>query len=118
MIKNFTHTATEGSENRAFCLVLSTCGSEKEALKLAETLVAERLCACVNIVPGLQSIYRWGGQVERSGEHLLLIKTSSELLSVLETRMAELHSYDTPEIIAVPINAGSEKYLRWLAASL
>ncbi|MBV8831804.1 MAG: divalent-cation tolerance protein CutA [Acidobacteriaceae bacterium] len=100
------------------CVVFSTCPNEEEALRLARALVDERLCACVNVLPGVRSIYRWQGAVEDAHEHLLLIKTSRERLLALERRMSELHSYDTPEVIAVPIAFGSRKYLDWLENQL
>lgn len=95
-------------------IVFCTCSHEAEADALARSLVEERLAACVNILPGLTSVYRWQGEVERASEHLLLVKTTRERLPALEHRIRELHSYETPEIIAVPVTEGSEKYLAWL----
>ncbi len=95
-------------------LILCTCPNEEEAVRLAESLVAEHLAACVNILPRMLSIYRWQGKVETAAEHLLVIKSTQQRFSNLESRIGQLHSYDTPEIIAVPIGEGSEKYLQWL----
>jgi periplasmic divalent cation tolerance protein len=96
-------------------IVLCTCSSETEANHIAGALVDARLAACVNILPSpIQSIYRWKGKVEEAQEILLLIKTTQERFPALRDRIAELHSYETPEIIALPIWAGSEKYLAWL----
>ncbi|MGH9694861.1 MAG: divalent-cation tolerance protein CutA [Bryobacteraceae bacterium] len=95
-------------------IVFSTCGCEAEANRLARALVEERLAACVTVLPGLTSIYRWQGKVETASEHLLLVKTTRERLPAVENRIRELHSYELPEIIAVPITAGSEKYLAWI----
>ena len=81
---------------------------------MAEALVESRLAACVNLLGGIQSIYRWEGEVEMAREVLLLIKSTADRWDELRTRITELHSYDTPEIIAVPITAGSEKYLNWI----
>ena len=95
-------------------VVLCTCGDDAEANRIAATLVTERLAACVNIVPGVKSVYRWQGRIETASEHLLLIKTTSENWERLESRLIELHSYDTPEILRLPVAGGSEKYLDWL----
>jgi periplasmic divalent cation tolerance protein len=93
---------------------LCTCGSDEEASRIANALVEARLAACVNILPPIRSIYRWQGQIETAAEVLLLIKTTEERFSALQQRIRDLHSYKTPEIIAVPIVAGLEKYLTWV----
>jgi periplasmic divalent cation tolerance protein len=80
--------------------------------------ILERLAACVNEVPGIHSTYRWQGQIEESGEELLIIKTSRKLFKTLEQRVCELHSYAVPEVIAMPIVAGSKPYLQWLDEQL
>ena len=96
-------------------ILLCTCSSREEATRLATTLVEERLAACVNILATpIQSVYRWQGAVEQAEEYLLLMKTTQARSAELEKRVAALHSYDTPEIIALPIVGGSEKYLAWL----
>jgi periplasmic divalent cation tolerance protein len=96
-------------------IVLSTAGSEEEARKIAHELVERRLAACVNIVPQIESVYRWQGKVESSREWLLLIKTTAEQFEKVRDAIRELHSYDLPECIAVAIENGSPEYLRWLA---
>jgi periplasmic divalent cation tolerance protein len=98
------------------CFVtLCTCGSREEAERLATILVEERLAACVNILPGVHSVYRWQGKVETASEHLLFMKTTEERQRALERRIGELHSYDTPELISLAIVSGSKKYLTWVA---
>jgi periplasmic divalent cation tolerance protein len=91
-----------------------TAANPEEALQLAENLVNEKLCACVNILPAIESVYRWEGKVNKDREVLLLIKTTDERFDALQTRILELHSYTTPEIIAVKIERGSNAYLEWL----
>lgn len=95
-------------------LVLCTCATEDEAIRIANTLVEERLAACVNVLPGVRSIYRWQARVEMAQEILLLMKTTQERFHSLRERIIALHSYDTPEVIALPIAAGLEKYLTWV----
>jgi periplasmic divalent cation tolerance protein len=99
-------------------IVLSTAGSEDEARKIAQHLVEHHLAACVNIVPRVESVYRWQGKVESSQEWLLLIKTSTEKFPEVRDAIRELHSYDLPECIAAIIEDGSAEYLEWLADSL
>ena len=102
----------------AFRVVLVTAGSEDEAAKIARALVDERLAACVNIVPGARSIYRWRGAVEDEREVLMIIKTAAAALDALEARVRELHSYEVPEVLALPVDKGSGPYLDWLGESL
>jgi len=97
-----------------FVVVFVTAGSSTEGERLAHALVEERLAACVNRIPAVQSVYRWQGKVEQSAEELLVIKTTADLFTALEKRVRELHSYSVPEIIALPIMNGSEAYLKWL----
>jgi periplasmic divalent cation tolerance protein len=85
---------------------------------MATTLVEERLAACVNLVPGLTSIYRWQNRLRREPECLLLIKTSAARFESLRTRLRALHPYDTPEIVALPITHGDSEYLQWLTENL
>lgn len=99
-------------------LVMSTCDSADEARKLASKLVEVRLAACVSIVPRVESVYHWQGQVQQSEEWLLLIKTSRELFDHLAETLRTMHSYTVPEIIAVPMVAASESYLAWLDREL
>lgn len=97
-------------------VVLSTCGSAEEAERLARHLVETRVAACVNILPGARSIYRWEGKVEEAGEHLLLIKSVRERFSALRAEIERMHSYEVPEIMALPVVDGSEAYLAWMGA--
>jgi periplasmic divalent cation tolerance protein len=99
---------------RDFVIVLVTVGSAAEGERLAQALVEERLAACVNRLPGIQSVYRWEGKIEQSAEELLVVKTRKAFFPAVERRVRELHSYAVPEIIALPIVAGSEPYLNWL----
>lgn len=99
-------------------IALTATRSMEEAHKLAHALVDRRLAACVNIIPGVASVYRWQGAVEESSEILLMIKTAAERLPALETALHELHSYDVPEFVSVPISAGSQPYLDWLFTSV
>jgi periplasmic divalent cation tolerance protein len=100
-------------------LVLVTCGSRKEARKIARALVGKRLAACVSeIGVPVASTYRWRGKVESANEFLLLIKTSKRRFAAVRDAVRQLHSYDLPEIIALPIVAGSRAYLDWIAASV
>jgi len=99
-------------------LVLVTAGSQAEAEAIAGALVAERLAACVNVVPGITSIYRWQGEVQRDQEWLLLVKSRRDVLEDLVRRVRELHSYDLPETIALPLVGGSAPYLEWLVGEV
>jgi uncharacterized protein involved in tolerance to divalent cations/8-oxo-dGTP pyrophosphatase MutT (NUDIX family) len=101
---------------RDFLVIFVTVRSAAEGDRLAHVLVEEKLAGCVTRIPSIQSIYRWEGKVEESAEELLLIKTRKTLFGALEKRVRELHSYAVPEIIALPIVAGSEPYLNWLGA--
>ncbi len=101
-----------------FIVVYVTVESAEEGKRLASALVEERLAACVNRLGPVQSTYRWKGQVERSEEHLLIIKTSEGLFDRLNKRVQELHSYSVPEVIALPIVDGNEGYLKWLEDQL
>jgi periplasmic divalent cation tolerance protein len=97
------------------CLViLVTAGSREEGERLAEALVGEHLAACVNVVGPIRSIYRWENAVQRDDEWLLLIKAPAARFEALAERVRTLHSYQTPEVIALPIIAGSAAYLEWL----
>ena len=95
-------------------VVFCTCENQSQALEIANALIETRLAACVNILPAVHSIYRWQGKVENAEEVLLLIKTTESQYSALEESIRHLHRYDTPEIVALPIVQGSEKYLAWL----
>jgi periplasmic divalent cation tolerance protein len=99
--------------------VLVTCGSAKEARRIGRALVERRLAACVNLLPvPVHSIYRWKGRVESAKEFLLLIKTSRKRFGAVAAEVKRLHSYDVPEIIALPIVKGSAKYLAWISESV
>ncbi|MEK7206782.1 MAG: divalent-cation tolerance protein CutA [Pseudomonadota bacterium] len=95
-------------------IVLTTCPDSAAAERIAKALVAERLAACVNILPVAQSIYLWKGQVESAAEHLLLIKSLTRAFRQIEKRILELHPYELPEVIAVPITSGFKDYLAWV----
>lgn len=95
-------------------VVLVTCGSEEEAVKISGSLVEERLAACVNLVSPVRSIYRWEEKICDEKEWLLIIKTQSEKYKELEEKVKSIHSYSVPEIIALPILEGSNSYLKWL----
>ena len=99
-------------------LVLTTAGSEAEANKIAQALVERRLAACVNIIPRVQSVYRWKDKVERSEEFLLFIKSKRTLEEELAAAIRELHSYELPEHVALAIENGSEAYLQWIDDSV
>jgi len=105
-----------GKQNR---IVLVTCGSIIEARTIATKVVRQRLAACVNIVLGpVQSIYRWKGKVQTAREVLMVLKTTANRLEGLEREVKRLHSYDVPELIVVPIRAGSREYLAWMNESV
>jgi periplasmic divalent cation tolerance protein len=99
-------------------VVFMTASSGEEATRLADLLVGANLAACVQILPEMESVYRWRGKIERQSEILLIAKTSVAKFADLEREVRALHGYETPEIIALPILAGSAPYLEWLAASL
>lgn len=101
-----------------FRLVLSTCDNLETARHIAEVLVEKRLAACVNILPGITSIYKWQGDIQHDIEVLLLVKTHTNCLSALETTIRELHTYELPEIINVPISGGLMAYLNWITQSV
>lgn len=99
-------------------MVIVTAPSHEVADRIVTSLVEERLAACGNIVPGVTSIYRWEGAVQRDGEVLILLKTTAAGLAALMSRVEELHPYDVPEVLAVPIAAGLDAYTGWVAASV
>jgi periplasmic divalent cation tolerance protein len=101
-----------------FRIVLTTASSREEAKRIAKALVEGQLAACVNLVGGVESIYRWQGEVEEAAEVLLLIKTNVEKLEALETAVRRLHSYEVPEFLIFEVNGGSAAYLKWLDDSL
>jgi periplasmic divalent cation tolerance protein len=99
-------------------IILTTASSEDEARKIARHLVKNRLAACVNVIPHIESIYRWQGKVESSTECLLLIKTTAQAFPAVRDAIGELHSYELPECIAIPVEDGSTAYLQWLGESV
>ncbi len=99
-------------------LVLMTAANREEAARLADMLVGSRLAACVQLLPEIESVYRWQGNIERQEEILLLAKSSTDKFDELDRAVRAIHSYNTPEIIATPIVAGSRSYLKWLDATL
>jgi periplasmic divalent cation tolerance protein len=96
-------------------IVLTTAGSQEEARKIAHALVERRLAACVNIVPQIESIYRWQQKIETATEWLLLIKTQAESFERVRAAIKELHSYELPECVMLEVSAGSQEYLAWIA---
>jgi periplasmic divalent cation tolerance protein len=98
-------------------VVLITAASDEQAVLIANALVGERLAACVNIVSPIRSIYRWNDAVQNDLEHLMIVKTNARLVARIELRLKDLHSYEVPEVIAIPITAGAKPYLDWLFAS-
>ncbi len=101
-----------------FQIILSTCADREQAERIAHRLLELHLAACVNILPGVQSIYRWQGGIESAAEVLMLIKTRSSLTAEVRSTLAGLHSYEVPECLELPISGGSESYLAWLQMSL
>jgi len=99
-------------------LVLTTCGSVEEARRIAHALVDRRLAACVNIVPQVESVYRWQGEVETGAEWLLIIKTTVEAFERVREALSGLHSYELPECIEIGIEDGSAEYLEWIGESV
>jgi periplasmic divalent cation tolerance protein len=99
-------------------VVFSTVSSAEEAEKIAHGLVDARLAACVNVVPGLRSYYRWQGKLEDSAEFLLVIKSTKKHFEALCTLLEKLHSYEVPEVIAMPVVAGARNYLSWMDGEL
>jgi periplasmic divalent cation tolerance protein len=98
-----------------FIVVLVTTADAEEGARLGRALVEERLAACANVVGPIRSIYRWQGAVEEAAEHLVLLKARRADVAALEARVRALHSYDVPEVIALPVTTGSAPYLAWLA---
>jgi periplasmic divalent cation tolerance protein len=99
-------------------IILSTTGSEDEASKIAEHLVSNRLAACVNIVPSITSVYRWKGEMNTDREILMIIKTDASRFEEIKSAVRNLHSYETPELIAIPIQQGLQQYLDWITESV
>jgi periplasmic divalent cation tolerance protein len=114
-----TSKVTENFEMTNKIVVLVTCGSAKEARKIARAVVEQRIAACANILASpVQSVYRWKGRVESATEFLLIIKTTQARFAKLKAEVKRLHSYDIPEIIAVSIARGAANYLTWISDSV
>jgi periplasmic divalent cation tolerance protein len=103
--------------DKKYFIALTTFPADQDAATIARTLVTEKLAACVSILPSMHSTYAWKGVVESADERQLLIKTTGERLRELERRVRELHPYDVPEFLVIPIVEGSADYLSWLAES-
>jgi len=99
-------------------IVLTTLGADADAAAFARTLVAERLAACVNVLPPMTSVYRWQGGVEEEREQQLVIKTGADRVAALATRFEALHPYEVPEFLVLPVSEGSDAYLRWIQDSV
>lgn len=102
------------AEREAYILVLVTASSDEEAEAIAQALVREGLAACVTLLPKVKSIYIWEGEVEAASECLMMIKTRTPLFSPLAEKVKEMHSYEVPEIIALPFGQGESRYLEWI----
>jgi periplasmic divalent cation tolerance protein len=103
---------------RGFIIIIVTCGSAKEAGAIARYLLEERLIACANVIPGVKSKYWWQGRIEAAEESIMLLKTKKKNFKLVEREIKRLHSYDMPEIMAVPVSKGSRDYLKWLDESI
>lgn len=101
-----------------YVLVLSTLPASHDAATFARALIEERLAACVNLLPVMRSVYRWEGAIQDEEERQLLIKTTRARVEDLRERLAELHPYDVPEFLVVPVAGGSDAYLRWISKSV
>jgi|SRR6266850_2487199 len=99
-------------------VVLITTANTEDASRLAEMLVSQCLAACVQILPEIQSVYRWQGKIERQPEVLVIVKTTKSSFEKLEREVRAIHSYETPEIVALPLTAGSAPYLEWLGSNV
>ncbi len=103
---------------KGFVIIMVTCASAKEARRIANCVLAKRLAACANIVDGVGSKFWWKGKVASAKETLVMMKTSKANFKKIENEVKKLHSYEVPEIIAVPIVAGSKEYLKWIEGSV
>jgi periplasmic divalent cation tolerance protein len=99
-------------------VVFSACSTLDEARRIARKLIEERLAACVNLAPGVRSLYRWKGEIEEADEYLLVIKSSRDLFDRLRLELEKAHTYEVPEVVAIPIVAGSPNYLNWMDSEL
>lgn len=99
-------------------VVFSTCESEEQAVRVARHLVEQKLAACVNILPGARSIYRWKDEIEDAREWMLIVKSRRDLFSAVRAEIEKMHSYEVPEVIALPVVEGSQSYLAWMEREL
>jgi periplasmic divalent cation tolerance protein len=99
-------------------VILSTCSTEEEAERIARLLLDDQLAACVSVIPRMRSFYHWQGAIESAGECLLLIKSSRELFDSVRARLEAAHSYEVPELLALPVVEGAANYMNWLGANL
>ena len=99
-------------------VVLTTCDSQEQADRLARHLIEHRLAACVNILPAARSVYRWKDKIEEAAELVLVIKSRRDVFGKIQEAIAHLHTYEVPEVIALPVVDGSEAYLNWLDREL
>jgi periplasmic divalent cation tolerance protein len=99
-------------------VIFSTCSTPEEAAQIARKLIEERLAACVNVAPRIRSFYRWKGAIEESDEYLLIIKSSRDRFEQLRVELEKVHTYEVPEVVAVPVIAGSPNYLNWIEGEL
>ena len=102
----------------SFVIVLTTFPGDGDSTAFARTLVDERLAACVNVLPPMESIYRWKGAVEQASERQVIMKTTAAQLDDLNKRIATIHPYEVPELLVLPIAGGGEKYLKWISESV
>ena len=107
-----------GSEPEAVQVVLMTVPDSETGERLGTILVAERLAACANVIPGVASVFRWEGEVQRAGEVLVILKTTNERVDALRDRAVELHPYDVPEVLALLVTSGHGPYLEWVRAEV
>jgi len=104
--------------NKMYSLIYITTSGEEESKKIAKKLLEERIVACANIIPSMKSFYWWEGEIEEDKESILILKTRSDNLDTIIRRVKDIHSYDIPCILEIPIQNGSEDYLNWLEDSL
>ncbi len=116
--KSFFQMDNNNCEKSLYQLVLCACPDEDTAINIAENIVAQKLAACVNVLPSVYSIYHWQDNVESAKENLLLIKTTTQKYASLEKVITSLHPYEIPEIISVDINNGFPEYLKWMQNSI
>ena len=111
-------TKIKTTDTSQYQLVLCTCPDEETAVNIAENIVAQRLAACVNVLPTVYSVYHWQDNVESAQENMIIIKTIAKKYPSLEKVITSIHPYEVPEIIAIDINSGLPEYLRWLESSI